>query len=187
MNTVKQKNKNNERTMNGQQNKGQQQTVENQYKWTEFSARRLDDDGERTQERYDRFDDVEISSPRRRGATTTREFERRQRAHIVVTFQHSPAAAAAEPPTTHPVAPATHEEVERPRTRSARRAADAAAESEANAPAPAPMPKPTKKRVRRNDYWVNRDDQRRNAARTFKTDDRLIEEEDEEEGMELED
>jgi hypothetical protein len=49
------------------------------------------------------------------------------------------------------------------------------------------MPKPTKKRVRRNDYWVNRDDQRRNAARTFKTDHRLIEEEDEEEGMELED
>ena len=170
--------------MNGQQNKGQQQTVENQYKWTEFSARRLDDDGERTtQERYDRFDDVEISTPRRRGATTTREFERRQRAQIVVTFQHSPAA---EPPTTPPVAPATHEEVERPRTRSARRAADAEAVSEANAPAPAPMPKPTKKRVRRNDYWVNRDDQRRNAARTFKTD-RLIEEEDEEEGMELED
>jgi hypothetical protein len=31
------------------------------------------------------------------------------------------------------------------------------------------MPKPTKKREQRNDYWVNRDDQRRNAARTFKT------------------
>jgi len=171
--------------MNGQQNKGQQQTVENQYKWAEFRARRLDD-GERTQEIYDRFDDVEISTPRRRGATTmTREFERRQRAQIVATFQHF--AAAAEPPTTPPVAPATHEEVERPRTRSARRAADAEAVSEANAPAPAPMPKPTKKRVRRNDYWVNRDDQRRNAARTFKTDHRLIEEEDEEEGMELED
>jgi len=171
--------------MNGQQNKGQQQNVENQYKWAEFRARRLDDDGERTQERYDRFDDVEISTPRRRGATTTREFERRQRAQIVAKFQHF--AAAAEPASTHPVAPATHEEVERPRTRSARRAADAEAVSEANAPAPAPMPKPTKKRVRRNDYWVNRDDQRRNAARTFKTDGRLFEEEDEEEGMELED
>lgn len=157
--------------MNGQQNKGQQQNVENQYKWIEFRARRrLDDDGERTQERYDRFDDVEVSTPRKRGATTTREFERRQRAQIfaAATFQHS--AAAAEPPTTPPVAPATHEEVERPRTRSARRAADAAAESEANAPAPAPpMPKPTKKREQRSDYWVNRDDQRRNAARTFKT------------------
>jgi len=168
--------------MNGQQNNGQQN--ENQYKWTEFRARRLDDDGERSQERYDRFDDVEISSPtRRRGATTTRAFERGgRRAQIVVTFQHSPAA---DEPTTPPVTP-TREEVERPRTRSARRAADAAAESEANAPAPAPMPKPTMKRVRRNDYWVERDDKRRNAAKTFKTNDRLIEEE-YEEGTELED
>lgn len=156
--------------MNGQQNKGQQQNVENQYKWTEFRARRLDDGERTTQERYDRFDDVEVSTPRRRGATTmTREFERKQRAQIVATFQHFAAAAAAELPTTPPVAPATHEEVERPRTRSARRAADAAAESEANAPAPAPMPKPTKKREQRSDYWINRDDQRRNAARTFKT------------------
>jgi hypothetical protein len=181
LNTVKQKNKNDERTMNGQQNNGQQN--ENKYKWTEFRARRLDDDGERSQERYDRFDDVEISSPtRRRGATTTRDFERGRRAQIVVTFQHSPAA-----PTTPPVAATpTREEVERPRTRSARRAADAEAVSEANAPAPAPMPKPTKKREQRNDYWVNRDDQRRNSARTFKTDDRWNLEEDEE-GVELED
>jgi hypothetical protein len=78
-----------------------------------------------------------------------------------------PAAAAAvaddEPTTT------MCEPVERPRTRSARRAADAEAEREANAPAPAPMPKPTMKRVRRNDYWVERDCQRRTSARTFKT------------------
>ena len=170
----------NERTMYGQQN-------ENHLKWAQFSSRL--DDGERTNDDGDavnaRFDDAEVSTPRR-GATTTRAFERHRRA-IMVRFQdHRPVAAAAaavaddEPTTT------MCEPVERPRTRSARRAADAEAEREANAPAPAPRPKPTMKRVRRNDYWVERDDKRRNAAKTFKTNDRLIEEE-YEEGMELED
>ena len=155
----------NKQTMYGQQN-------ENQYKWAQFSAR-LGDDGERTNDDGDavnaRFDDAEVSTPRR-GATTTRAFERHRRA-IMVRFQdHRPVAAAAaavaddEPTTTTMCEP-----VERPRTRSARRAADAEAEREANAPAPAPMPKPTMKRVRRNDYWVERDCQRRTSARTFKT------------------
>jgi hypothetical protein len=167
------------------------QQSENQFKWAQFTARRDDDNNRerRNDEGRDgvnaRFDDVEVSTPRR-GATTTRAFERHRRA-IMVRFQDHrpvPAAAAAvaddEPTTT------MCEPVERPRTRSARRAADAEAEREANAPAPAPMPKPTMKRVRRNDYWVERDDKRRNAAKTFKTNDRLIEEE-YEEGMELED
>ena len=149
--------------MYGQQN-------ENQLKWAQFSSRL--DDGERTNDDRDaanaRFDDAEVSTPRR-GATTTRAFERHRRA-IMVRFQDHrpvPAAAAAvaddEPTTT------MCEPVERPRTRSARRAADAEAEREANAPAPAPMPKPTMKRVRRNDYWAERDDKRRTSARTFKT------------------
>ena len=158
----------NKQTMNGQN--GQQN--ENQYKWAQFSSR-LGDGERRNDDDRDavnaRFDDVEVSTPRR-GATTTRDFERRQlfratAAAVVVRF-HEPAGddAAAD------VADETMcEPVERPRTRSARRAADAEAEREANAPAPAPMPKPTMKRVRRNDYWVERDDKRRTSARTFKT------------------
>ena len=158
--------------MNGQNG---QQNNENQYKWAQFSAR-LGDDGERRNDYGDavnvRFDDVEVSTPRR-GATTTRAFERHRRA-IMVRFQdHRPVPAAAADAAASIVAddePTTMcEPVERPRTRSARRAADAEAAREANAPAPAPMPKPTMKRVRRNDYWVERDCQRRTSARTFKT------------------
>ena len=160
--------------------------------WAQFTARRDDDNNRerRNDEGRDggvnaRFYDVEVSTPRR-GATTTRAFERHRRANMV-RFQdhHRPVAAAAavaddEPTTT------MCEPVERPRTRSARRAADAEAEREANAPAPAPTPKAASKRTQRNDYWVERDDKRRNSARTFKTNDRLIEEE-YEEGTELED
>lgn len=154
-------------TMNGQN--GQQQN-ENQYKWAQFSARlggcdrEMRNDGGDAVNAVVRFDDVEVSTPRR-GATATRDFERRRlireasAAVVVVRFQ--------EPADDEPAAMC--EPVERPRTRSARRAADEEAVREANAPAPVPIPKPTVKRVRRNDYWVARDDQRRSAARTFKS------------------
>jgi hypothetical protein len=166
------------------------QQSENQFKWAQFTARR-DDDNNREGRNYEgrdgvnaRFDDVEVSTPRR-GATTTRAFERHRRANMVRFQDHRPVAAAAavahdEPTTT------MCEPVERPRTRSARRAADAEAEREANAPAPAPTPKAAPKRTQRSDYWVMRDDKRRISTRTFKTNDRLIEEE-YEEGTELED
>ena len=152
--------------MNGQNG---QQNNENQYKWAQFSAR-LGDDGERRNDYEDavnvRFDDVDVSTPRR-GATTTRAFERHRRA-IMVRFQdHRPVPAAASAAAV--VVYDKPRPVERPRTRSERRAADEAAEREATAPAPAPMPTPTTKRVQRNDYWVARDDQRRISARTFKT------------------
>jgi hypothetical protein len=175
----------NEQTMNGQTMNGQQ---DSKYQWTQFTSR-LDavEPARNDETAAGRFDDVEISTPRR-GATSTRDFEKRRRA-IVVKFQDQrqqlqplDTIAASEPTT----APAHHEEVARPKTRSARRAADDEAEKESTARPPAPTPRPTLKRVRRNNYWVERDDQRRNAARTFKTNDRLIEEE-YEEGMELED
>jgi hypothetical protein len=171
----------NGQTMNGQQ--------DSKYQWTQFTSR-LDaavEPARNDETAAGRFDDVDISTPRR-GATSTRDFEKRRRA-IVVKFQDQrqqlqplDTIAASEPTT----APAHHEEVARPKTRSARRAADDEAEKESTARPPAPTPRPTLKRVRRNNYWVERDDQRRNAARTFKTNDRLIEEE-YEEGMELED
>ena len=148
-------------TMNGQEH-------ENQFKWTQFSARLgCGSDGEQVRnDETVRFDDVEISTPRR-GATTTRDFERRRRA-LVVRFQdHRPAAVAED--EEEPTPALLLEAVERPRTRSARRAADDEAEREATAPPPAPIPRPTPKRERRSDYWVARDDKRRTSARTFKT------------------
>jgi hypothetical protein len=153
--------------MNGQN--GQQN--ENQYKWAQFSAR-LGDDGEKR--RTDggdavnaaRFDDVEVSTPRR-GATATREFERRRLANVVRFQDRRPVPAAASAAAV--VVSDKPRPVERPRTRSERRAADEAAEREATAPAPAPTPNPVPKREQRNDYWVMRDDQRRISARTFKT------------------
>ena len=157
--------------MNGQN--GQQQ-YDNQYKWAQFSARigdesrerRMTDGGDGVMNAATRFDDVEVSTPRR-GATATREFERRRLANVVRFHARRPVpatASAAAVVVTEKPRPA-----ERPRTRSERRAADEAAEREVTAPAPAPMPKPAPKRVQRNDYWVTRDDQRRISARIFKT------------------
>jgi hypothetical protein len=155
--------------MNGQN--GQQQ-YDNQYKWAQFSARLDDDSRERRTDGGDgvnaaaRFDDVEVSTPRR-GATATREFERRRLANVVRFQDHRPVPAAASAAAV--VVSEKPRPAERPRTRSERRAADEAAEREVTAPAPAPMPKPAPKRVQRNDYWVTRDDQRRISARIFKT------------------
>ena len=167
-------------------------TMNNKLTWTQFNARLGSGECDDAAACDARFYDVEISTTPRRGATTTRDFERRQRAALVVRrFQDhraagAVAAAVAAAAEEERNAPPKHETIERPKTRSARRAADDEAEREATAPPPAPIPTPTPKRERRSDYWITRDDQRRNAARTFKTDDRLIEEEDEE-GMELED
>ena len=171
--------------MNGTMN-----NEDNKLTWTQFNARLGSGECDDAAACDARFYDVEISTPRR-GATTTRDFERRQRAALVVRrFQDhragAVAAAVAAAAEEERNAPPRHETIERPKTRSARRAADDEAEREATAPPPAPIPTPTPKRERRSDYWITRDDHRRNAARTFKTDDRLIEEEDEE-GMELED
>jgi hypothetical protein len=158
----------NEQTMNGQTMNGQQ---DSKYQWTQFTSRLDAVEPARNDETAAwRFDDVEISTPRR-GATSTRDFEKRRRA-IVVKFQDQrqqlqplDTIAASEPTT----APAHHEAVARPKTRSARRAADDEAEKESTAPPPAPTPRPTLKRERRSDYWIDRDDQRRTSARTFKT------------------
>ena len=176
--------------MNGTMN-GTMNNDDNKLRWTQFNARLGSGECDDAAACDARFYDVEISTTPRRGATTTRDFERRQCAALVVRrFQDhraaAVAAAVAAAAEEERNAPPRHETIERPKTRSARRAADDEAEREATAPPPAPIPTPTPKRERRSDYWITRDDQRRNAARTFKTDDRLIEEEDEE-GMELED
>ena len=160
--------------MNRQNGQNGQQTYDNQYKWAQFSARigdesrerRMTDGGGDGMNAAARFDDVEVSTPRR-GATATREFERRRLATVVRFHARRPVPATASADAV--VVSEKPRPAERPRTRSERRAADEAAEREATAPATAPTPKPAPKRVQRSDYWVTRDDQRRISARIFKT------------------
>ena len=106
-------------------------------------------------------------------ATTSNVERRRQQRHSPLrnTNQAIPATDidAAE------VKPA-HECVQKPKTRAERRAIDA--------PLTEPeVLQPVTKRERRSDYWVQRDDERRNAARTFKTQtqSQVLNEEDEDE------
>ena len=78
------------------------------------------------------------------------------------------------PTKQHPAIPATtdadadvkpaHECVQKPKTRAERRANDAPLTDTDVLPATTPA----MKRERRSDYWVQRDDERRSAARTFK-------------------
>jgi len=92
--------------------------------------------------------------------TTTSNAERRHQQ------RHSPLRSIklAIPATAAADVKEAHECVEKPKTRAARRAIDAPlTETDDVAVAPAT------KRERRSDYWVQRDDERRNAARTFKT------------------
>jgi hypothetical protein len=93
--------------------------------------------------------------------TTTSNAERRhQQRHIIKLA--IPATATATAAVTD--VKEAHECVEKPKTRAARRAIDSPlTETDDAAVAPA------MKRERRSDYWVQRDDERRNAARMFKT------------------
>lgn len=109
--------------------------------------------------------------------TTTSNAERRHHQ------RHSPQRSTTK---QHPAIPATadaaadvkpaHECVQKPKTRAERRAIDAPL-TETDV-----LPETTKatKRERRSDYWVQRDDERRNAARTFKTQTQVLSEEEEE-------
>jgi hypothetical protein len=81
-------------------------------------------------------------------------------------------------PTTTTVKETTHELVQKPKTRAERRAIEPE-QVEAAAPAKV-LPA---KRERRSDYWVQRDDERRNAARTFKTQTQQVLSEGEEEDL----
>lgn len=70
-----------------------------------------------------------------------------------------------------------HECVQKPKTRAERRAIDAPLTETDVLPAT----NSATKRERRSDYWVQRDDERRNAARTFKNQAQVLSEDEEEE------
>lgn len=96
--------------------------------------------------------------------TTTSNAERRYQQRRSPTKQH-PAIPATTDTDAEDVKPA-HECVQKPKTRAERRAIDAPiAETDVVLPATNPA---MMKRERRSDYWVQRDDKRRSAARTFK-------------------
>ena len=108
--------------------------------------------------------------------TTTSNAERRhQQRHSPLRSIKPPAIPAID---TDADVKEAHECVQKPKTRAERRAIDAPL-TETDV-----LPETTThatKRERRSDYWVQRDDERRNAARTFKTQTQVLSEDEEEE------
>ena len=149
--------------MNGQngQNGG-----DNQLGWQQFSNQIRQRENERVEfleecrfnrrdEQEAKFVDVEVSTPRRQASSGSGPTRR-----AVVKFQLAAPVEEEEMPTT-----TTHYDVvQKPKTRAARRAMEEAAEEEDTTPTVNPSPK----RERRSDYWVQQNDKRRSAARTFK-------------------
>jgi hypothetical protein len=107
--------------------------------------------------------------------TTTSNAERRHHQ------RHSPLRSTKQAiPTTAAAAAAAadvkeaYEQVQKPKTRAERRATDELLVAETDTEA-----LPATKKERRSDYWVQRDDERRNAARMFKTQTQVLSEDDE--------
>ena len=136
---------------------------DNQLGWQQFSNQIRQRENERVEfleecrfnrrdEQEARFVDVEVSTPRRQASSGTRR--------AVVKFQlAAPVEEEEEAMPTH------YEVVQKPKTRAARRAMEEEAELEEDT---TPTVNPSPKRERRSDYWVQQNDKRRSAARTFK-------------------
>jgi hypothetical protein len=158
--------------MNGQtmNNNGQngRDGRDNQLGWQQFSNQIRQRENQRAEEeeecRFNRRDeqdakfvDVEVSTPRRQAISSSSGARR-----AVVKFQLA-APAVVEEDTTP--TPSHYEVVQKPKTRAARRAMEEEAEDEEDM---TPTVNPSPKRERRSDYWVQQNDKRRSAARTFK-------------------
>ena len=159
-------------TMNGQTMNGQKNGGDNQLGWQQFSNQIRQRENDRVEfleeccfnrkhEQDSKFLDVEVSTPRRQasnGSGTRR---------VVVKFQLAAPALEEEMTTTTTTTTTTshYEVVQKPKTRAARRAMEEEEEEEEDM---TPTVNPTRERERRSDYWVQQDDKRRSAARTFK-------------------
>jgi hypothetical protein len=162
-----------------------------QFDWRQFSMEHIqretgNDDDATTTMTYNKldhpnigdYDDQEEPAFNKASAnrTTTSNAERRhQQRHSPLRSIKPPAIPAID---TDADVKEAHECVQKPKTRAERRAIDAPL-TETDVP-----PETTKaatKRERRSDYWVQRDDERRNAARTFKTQSQVLSEDEEEE------
>lgn len=149
-------------------NNGRGDGGDNQLGWQQFSDQIRQRENQRVEEeeecRFNRRDeqdakfvDVEVSTPRRQASSGGGGARR-----AVVKFQLAAPAVVEEDTTTT----TTHYEVvQKPKTRAARRAMEEEAEDEEDM---TPTVNPSPKRERRSDYWVQQNDKRRSAARTFK-------------------
>jgi hypothetical protein len=152
-----------QRTMNGQGQSGQNQSGQNQINWQQFSLRERargeyletcrEHEKDHENDAEDAKFDVAVSTPtsRRRTGRTGQPAEKHMPRKVQVQVQETPT------PTTDDV---PHELVQKAKTRAARRADDETPET--------PDVKLPTKRTRRSDYRVQRDDERRSAARTLK-------------------
>lgn len=162
-----------------------------QFDWRQFSTEHIqretgNDDAATTTMTYNKldhsnigdYDDQEEPAFNKASAnrTTTSNAERRhQQRHSPLRSIKPPAIPAID---TDADVKEAHECVQKPKTRAERRAIDAPL-TETDV-----LPETTKaatKRERRSDYWVQRDDERRNAARTSKTQSQVLSEDEEEE------
>jgi hypothetical protein len=148
--------------MNGQGQQGQ--SGQNQLKWQQFSLRERargefletcrEHEKDVENDAEDAKFDVPVSTPttsRKRTGRTGQPAEKHGPRKVQVQLQ------VQEVPTTDDV---PHEQVQKAKTRAARRADDETPET--------PDVKLPTKRVRRSDYCVQRDDERRRAFRTLK-------------------
>jgi hypothetical protein len=147
--------------MNGQT--GQGQARQNQINWQQFSLReRACDEFLETCRKHEKDHekdaeeakfDVAISTPtsRKRTGRTGQAAEKHRPRKVQVQVQETPTPNTDEVPREH---------VQKAKTRAARRADAPNTET--------PDVKLPTKRARRSDYWVQRDDERRSAARTLK-------------------
>ena len=101
---------------------------------------------------------------------TTSNAERRYQRRIPTTHVIPAPIAAVKPE-------AQYEQIQKPKTRAERRAVEP---EEVETPADEAIVPPAKKE-RRSDYWVQRDDARRNATRDFKVQTQVLSEDEEEE------
>lgn len=148
----------------------------NQLAWIQFSASHIQREcGADEHERLDPADDHEESfdasapvaaskastSKTSTSSTKSKRIQLSTTGHLINSRNKLTAATAATTATVSPAAPAAgFEKVEKAKTRSDRRAEEPDVEPEAG--------KPAARKERRSEYWVQRDDLRRDNARMMK-------------------
>lgn len=130
-----------------------------QFAWKQFSTSHIQRENG-ADERLDEYDDDNFDMeakavPSRASATTSKTTRQTQSKPRKI-----PSIVVGEANTVHQTA--THEVVQKSKTRAARREIEPDEEETTTDVRPA-------KRERRSDYWVQQHDERRSAARTFKT------------------
>lgn len=141
-----------------------------QIDWKRFSLNHIQRESGGGDERndYDEYGlDMQVTSPTHAHATS-RTIHRQSKQH----GHHAPKSGEHKPkPSTSAltieISPKeqTHEQVNKSKTRAARRAIEETPVEELSTDENAVPPE---KKEKRSDYWVQRDEERRSAARTFK-------------------